>query len=94
MCKLIFVFLKHFRALSIAIAALNIVLQPEDTNGQLDYRYDEFGFKVEEEGNCDFPSTFVKAGSEVGVGVPYMLKLICLSVFWLFTLLSKTFREL
>ena len=24
--------------------------QPEDSNGQLDYRYDEFGFKVEEEG--------------------------------------------
>jgi len=25
-------------------------LQPEDASGQLDYRYDEFGFKVEEEG--------------------------------------------
>ena len=25
-------------------------LQPEDATGQLDYRYDEFGFKVEEEG--------------------------------------------
>jgi len=24
--------------------------QPEDASGQLDYRYDEFGFKVEEEG--------------------------------------------
>ena len=68
MCKLIFVFLKHFITLSIAIRALNIVLQPEDTNGQLDYRYDEFGFKVEEEGNC--PSTFVKASGDVGVGVP------------------------
>lgn len=26
------------------------ILQPEDDTGQLDYRYDEFGFKVEEEG--------------------------------------------
>ena len=26
------------------------LFQPEDSNGQLDYRYDEFGFKVEEEG--------------------------------------------
>jgi len=25
-------------------------MQPEDVSGQLDYRYDEFGFKVEEEG--------------------------------------------
>jgi len=26
-------------------------VQPEDASGQLDYRYDEFGYKVEEEGN-------------------------------------------
>ena len=26
------------------------LFQPEDATGQLDYRYDEFGFKVEEEG--------------------------------------------
>ena len=26
------------------------MFQPEDESGQLDYRYDEFGFKVEEEG--------------------------------------------
>ena len=25
-------------------------IQPEDPHGELDYRYDEFGFKVEEEG--------------------------------------------
>lgn len=25
--------------------------QPEDVNEQLDFRYDEFGFRVEEEGN-------------------------------------------
>ena len=31
-------------------------LQPEDSNGQLDYRYDEFGFKVEEEGKWLFSS--------------------------------------
>ena len=30
--------------------ALVSALQPEDESGQLDYRYDEFGFKVEEEG--------------------------------------------
>ena len=29
--------------------------QPEDPSGQLDYRYDEFGFKVEEEGTVFFP---------------------------------------
>lgn len=29
---------------------LYYIFQPEDSNGQLDYRYDEFGFKVEEEG--------------------------------------------
>jgi len=30
-------------------------IQPEDASGQLDYRYDEFGFKVEEEGlTCFF----------------------------------------
>jgi len=28
-------------------------VQPEDASGQLDYRYDEFGFKVEEEG-CNY----------------------------------------
>ena len=28
----------------------SLKLQPEDATGQLDYRYDEFGFKVEEEG--------------------------------------------
>ena len=28
-----------------------LVLQPEDESGQVDYRYDEFGFKVEVEGN-------------------------------------------
>ena len=27
-----------------------VTFQPEDATGQLDYRYDEFGFKVEEEG--------------------------------------------
>lgn len=27
-----------------------VCFQPEDATGQLDYRYDEFGFKVEEEG--------------------------------------------
>ena len=27
-----------------------VYCQPEDASGQLDYRYDEFGFKVEEEG--------------------------------------------
>ena len=26
-------------------------VQPEDASGQLDYRYDEFGYKVEEEGS-------------------------------------------
>ncbi len=35
-----------------------LYFQPEDATGQLDYRYDEFGFKVEEEGTLAHPYTF------------------------------------
>ena len=34
-------------------------VQPEDASGQLDYRYDEFGFKVEEEGSTHCVSCVV-----------------------------------
>ena len=36
-----------------------ILVQPEDASGQLDYRYDEFGFKVEEEGRSDFVAFYL-----------------------------------
>ena len=39
-------FLKSSKVILIIL----FIFQPEDPNGQLDYRYDEFGFKVEEEG--------------------------------------------
>ena len=45
LCHQNLAYLRHFAA-----AFCDISFQPEDASGQLDYRYDEFGFKVEEEG--------------------------------------------